>query len=236
MVQNQMTLNIISEIRESQRSQETTKIDKAGVEESEDAMKSRVEKTKRCRKLKKQLLPLKWISLFLLSTLPIFSVPNWCIRAGLNQPGIHSEQCEPDKYPNSNLMKLPPVLTTFLTLLAYALLSIFIVMRLFIKKRSNSAIIRSVGMGALMLISAIDLIWVFADDHKSTTWVVNIFNVFLILFFIRAIREIWIQFSIVMIKSVPVFIIMLSYFILFVIIGFILFANNEAANDFFTIN
>ena len=39
MVQNQMTLNIISEIRESQRSQETTKIDKAGVEESEDAMK-----------------------------------------------------------------------------------------------------------------------------------------------------------------------------------------------------
>lgn len=133
-------------------------------------------------------------------------------------------------------MKLPPALTTCLTLLAYALLSIFIVMRLFIKKRSNSAIFRSVGMGALMLISAIDLIWVFADDHKSTTWVVNIFNVFLILFFIRAIREIWIQFSIVMIKSVPVFIIMLSYFILFVIIGFILFANNESDKSFFTIN
>jgi hypothetical protein len=181
-------------------------------------------------------LPLKWISLFLLATLPIFTTPNWCIREGLNKPGIHADQCDPENHPNSNLTKLPPVLTTFLTLASYALLSIFIIMRLFIKKRSNSAKCRSICMGALMLISAIDLIWVLIDENKSTTWIVNIFNVFLVLVFIRAIREIWIQFSIVMIKSVPVFIIMLSYFLLFVIIGFIMFANNPYDKSFFTIN
>ena len=83
-------------------------------------------------------------------------------------------------------------MTTALTLIAYTLLTIFIIMRLFIKKRSASAKCRSSVMCLLMLISAGDLIWVLAASNRGTTAVVNIFNVFLILFFVRAIREIWI--------------------------------------------
>ena len=53
--------------------------------------------------------------------------------------------------------------------------------------------------------------------------------------FIRAIREIWIQFTKVLIKSVPVFIIILAYFLLFVLIGFILFGQNTDNLAFSTI-
>ena len=137
-------------------------------------------------------MPLKWISLFLLAILPIFEVPNWCIREKLYTKGFSKSQCDPENYPNSNFVKFPPALSTFLTLIAYCLLSIFVVMRLFIKKKSKSAIIRSSIMIIIMLFSSVDLIWVLADSNKSTTTIVNIFNVCLLLFFIRAIREVWI--------------------------------------------
>ena len=86
-----------------------------------------------------------------------------------------------------------------------------------------------------MLFSAGDLIWVSLDKSRTVTWVVPILNVALILFFIRAIREIWIQFTKVLIKSVPVFIIILAYFLLFVLIGFILFGQNTDNLAFSTI-
>ena len=54
---------------------------------------------------------------------------------------------------------------------------------------------------------------------------VNILNVIILLFFVRAIREVWIQFIQVVISSVPVFAFIFAYLILFIIIGFILFAN-----------
>lgn len=86
-----------------------------------------------------------------------------------------------------------------------------------------------------MLFSAGDLIWVSLDKSRTVTWVVPILNVALLLFFIRAIREIWIQFTKVLIKSVPVFIIILAYFLLFVLIGFILFGQNTDNLAFSTI-
>ena len=108
-------------------------------------------------------------------------------------------------------------------------------MRLFIKKRSSTAICRSVTMGLIMIFCTGDLIWVSLDSGRVTTWVVSILNVALILFFIRAIREVWIQFTKVLIKSVPVFIIILAYFLIFVIIGFILFGQNTDNLAFATI-
>jgi len=138
-------------------------------------------------------------------------------------------------YPNSELFKFPPTVALVLTFTAYVFLAIFVVMRLFIKKRSSSAICRSISMCAIMLFSAGDLIWVSLDKSRTVTWVVPILNVALLLFFIRAIREIWIQFTKVLIKSVPVFIIILAYFLLFVLIGFILFGQNTDNLAFSTI-
>ena len=181
-------------------------------------------------------MPLKWISLFLLAILPIFEVPNWCIRDNLYTKGFSKTECDPENYPNSNFVKFPPAFTTFLTLLAYCLLSIFVVMRLFIKKKTKSAIIRSSIMMLMMLISSIDLIWVFSDNNRSTTPIVNIFNVCLLLFFVRAIREVWIQFMQVVMFSVPVFVIIFAYFVIFILVGFIFFANSTASESFTSIN
>ena len=62
LLQNQMTLNIIMEIKErSRREDEPTEI------------------SLRCGKIRKNLVPLKWISLFLLGVIPMFQIPNWCI-------------------------------------------------------------------------------------------------------------------------------------------------------------
>lgn len=109
-------------------------------------------------------------------------------------PGVHSSQCDPINYPNSELVKLQPATTTALTILAYILLSIFIIMRLFIKKKGRGAVCRAVTMLGFILFSTIDLIWVLVSEDRASTAIVNIFNVMLLLFFVRAIREVWIQF------------------------------------------
>ena len=66
LLQDQMTLNIIMEIKERSRRED---------EPSELAI--------RCGKIRKNLVPLKWISLFLLGVIPMFQIPNWCIRDNL---------------------------------------------------------------------------------------------------------------------------------------------------------
>ena len=134
------------------------------------------------------------------------------------------------------MFKFPKQVGNGLTVIAYMLLSIFIVMRLFIKKIDGDAICRSTTMIIMMLASTIDIIWVAFDRHRSTSWIVTIFNVAIILFFVRSIREVWIQFSKVLVKSVPVFIIIIAYFLLFIIIGFIMFGQNDSSDSFRTIN
>ena len=127
-------------------------------------------------------------------------------------------------------------MTAAMYMCAYAMLSLFIIMRLFIKKRSRSAIARASFMLFIIAVCTIDLIVVVADNTKSTTTLVNILNVLLILFFVRAIREVWLQFIQVVVKSVPVFIIIFAYFIIYILTGFILFANSEIDESFATIN
>lgn len=149
---------------------------------------------------------------------------------------MRSDQCDPENYPNSNVFKLPTWLTSMLTVLAYILLSVFIIMRLFIKKKSRGAVCRAVCMLTMILTCTIDLVWVWLDDNRSTVALVNIFNVLLILFFVRAIREVWVQFVQVVIASVPVFAIIFAYLILFTIIFYIQFANNTEDQSFRTLN
>ena len=84
-----MTLNIIMEIKERSRRED---------EPSEVSL--------RCGKIRKNLVPFKWASLFLLAVIPMFQIPNWCIKDKLYTPGLKSNQCDPENYPNSNLFKL----------------------------------------------------------------------------------------------------------------------------------
>lgn len=190
----------------------------------------------KCSKWRKNIVPLKWISLFLLAVIPMFQIPNWCIRDKKYTPGLHSAQCDPENYPNSELIKLQPSTTTALTIVAYILLSVFIVMRLVIKKKSKGAICRAVCMLTIIVACTIDLMWVLMSSNRSSATIVSICNVILLLFFVRSIREVWIQFMQVVIASVPVFAIILAYLLLFIIVGFILYANVATDQSFITLN
>jgi len=90
-------------------------------------------------------------------------------------------------------------------------------------------------MITLMLGSSIEMLIVQINEHRTTITVVNIINVIIILMFVRAIREVWLQFLKVVVSSVPVFIIILSFFIMYIIIGFIFFSDNKYSYDFDTI-
>ena len=109
-------------------------------------------------------------------------------------------------------------------------------MRLIIKKKGRGAVCRAVCMLVLILASTIDLLWVLIDDGRAAAPTVNIFNVILLLFFVRSIREVWIQFIQVVIASVPVFAIIFAYLLLFIIVGFILYANVASDESFATLS
>ena len=69
MLQQQMTMNIINEIKIENRIKETpTKF------------------SMRLARTKKNLVPLKWFALFILLVLPVFQMPNWCITAEFYKP------------------------------------------------------------------------------------------------------------------------------------------------------
>ena len=80
-------------------------------------------------------------------------------------------------------------------------------------------------MLTIIVACTIDLMWVLMSSNRSSATIVSICNVILLLFFVRSIREVWIQFMQVVIASVPVFAIILAYLLLFIIVGFILYAN-----------
>ena len=85
-----MTLNIIQEIKD--RSRRETKPTELSI---------------RCRKWRKNIVPLKWVALALIIILPVLQIPNWCVKKQLFGPGtLRTDQCDPDEYPNSNLPKL----------------------------------------------------------------------------------------------------------------------------------
>ena len=65
-----MTLNIIMDIKDRSRR-----------DDDPSALSLKL------RKWRKNIVPLKWISLTLLAILPLFSTPNWCVKEGLFEPG-----------------------------------------------------------------------------------------------------------------------------------------------------
>ena len=175
MLQQQMTMNIINEIK---------------IENRLKGEPSRI--SQRLRKWKKNLVPLKYFSLFLLLVLPIFKMPAWCLSAAFYDPESPDNQCENRVYLNSNIYKLPPWVTRGLYMFAYCVLAAFIIMRLSIKKITVSVVVRSTIMLLIIAVGFVDLLLVELVAARAATYFTEFINVLIILFFIRAIREVWI--------------------------------------------
>ena len=67
MLQQQMTMNIINEIKIENR-----------IKEAPSKFSMKLARTK------KNLVPLKWFALFILLVLPVFEMPNFCINSEPN--------------------------------------------------------------------------------------------------------------------------------------------------------
>ena len=141
MLQQQMTMNIINEIKIENR-----------IKEKPSKMSLTLARTK------KNLVPLKWFALFLLLVLPVFKMPSWCINADFYDPLNPENQCENKIYITSNIYKLSPWITRGLYMLSYCILAAFIIMRLSIKKITMSVVVRSTIMLLILSVSFIDLL------------------------------------------------------------------------------
>jgi hypothetical protein len=126
---------------------------------------------------------------------------------------------------------LQPVTTHILYYLAYTILSFFIILRLFLKKRTTSSLFRAAIMLVLMLIASVDMMSSSMDGTFENFMTVFI-NVTLLLFFIRSLREVWVQIFKVMMSSAALFMIIFAYIIFFSFVGYVLFANNQEDSSF----
>ena len=105
-------------------------------------------------------------------------------------------------------------------------------MRLSIKKITISVVVRSTIMLLVLSISFVDLLVVESLQSRQTTYFTEFINVVLILFFIRSIREVWIQIIKVLIASTPVLIICMAFIVVSCYAAFILFGSNSEDDSF----
>ena len=110
------------------------------------------------------------------------------------------------------------------------MLAIFSILRLFVKKRTKSANIRTAGMLLILLISIIDQSLLIANPDRVLANYTDIINVILVVMYTRQIREVWMQIVRVVIATLPVFFILAAYNIVFSLVGSILFSSSASGD------
>jgi len=103
------------------------------------------------KKIDKNLRPLRFLALGTLIMLPIFTEPSWC--EGLKNRSDSPDRCYSNIYVNSGIPKVSNNISGSLYMAASIVLSFFLILRLFLKKRTKSAICR-----LIMLIVTITMI------------------------------------------------------------------------------
>jgi uncharacterized protein YqhQ len=99
--------------------------------------------------------------------MPFFTKPLWCIekfkdsekldmcghKDGYNYNIVKAknEKEKTNWYPSSNIYFIDPITQAKLDLAVFCILLIFVILRLFLKKRSKTSIIRSLILGGLLL-------------------------------------------------------------------------------------
>jgi hypothetical protein len=126
---------------------------------------------------------------------------------------------------------MQPTYAGLLYMFSYAILSFFIITRLFIKTRTKSAIARTVILLSFLLAGAIDFTYSsFVGSYDLETIV--FINVLFLLSYIRNLREVWIQIAKVVYGSATMFIIVLCFLIFYSLLGYALFSSNKLDESF----
>ena len=130
----------------------------------------------------------------------------------------------------SGFFKFQPRSIAFVYTITYLVLAIFSILRLFVKKRTKSANIRTAGMLLILLISIIDQSLLIANPDRVLANYTDIINVILVVMYTRQIREVWMQIVRVVIATLPVFFILAAYNIVFSLVGSILFSSSASGD------
>ena len=195
-----------------------------------------------CAKIAKKLYkfskPLKYMATFILLIIPYVTKPQWCVEkfkgtedyenCGFNRDFMSSPDYDPDTefetlgYPSSRIKKLDPVTMAIFDLSAISTLLFFTNIRLFLKKTTKTAIIRSGILSLFLTILAVDdFLTIFAGRPRYTYH--EIISFLILMFFIRSLRESWKRILIVIWDSKAIMIIIFSYMVFYALLGSVLF-------------
>lgn len=116
-------------------------------------------------------------------------------------------------------------------MISYAILTFFIISRLYIKKRTNSAIARTVIL--LTIILAALIVFIFQKhlgQYELDT--IMFLNIVFLFSFIRNLREVWIEIAKVIYGSLTIFVIVLCFLLFYSLLGYTLFSANQLSDSF----
>ena len=129
-----------------------------------------------------------------------------------------------------------PVSEAVLMIVSYLILFYFNLIRLFIKKATKTAKIRTVSISVLLIFLILSNLFVIAIGYKLNFW--HEFVSFLVLmFFIRSLRESWKRIALVIYDSTTILLVILAYIIYFSLLANAFFNNEliygEEGKDYF---
>jgi len=177
--------------------------------------------------------PLKYLAIFQQMLIPFVSKPTWCVeqvQATNEYPlcGFKTGSIEWDKLgiPSSNIPKLMPKAQAFSDVISFSILLYFTIIRVFLKKATKTAKIRTIFIsGVLLYLITLNIQEIFFHGSKSRMQPVLAF--FILFFFIRILREQWKQIFMVVFDSMQIMIIIVAYVVFFSLIGFIMFSSSN---------
>lgn len=112
----------------------------------------------------------------------------------------------------------------------YFILLYFTIIRLFLKKATKTAMIRTAVMSSLLIFMIISSILVIAIHIRITFWH-KLTSFLIIMFFIRSLRESWKRIFLVVWSSQTIMVVIIAYILYFGLLGFALFQGKTFYND-----
>lgn len=185
--------------------------------------------------------PLKWLAIFELLIIPYVTKPDWCIKKFKGTPDY--EHCgfninftnEPEfagddeytilGYPSSRITKLDPKTEAIYDSVSFVILLFFTIIRLFLKRATKTAIIRSGVISLTLIILLVENIFTITQEYPRHI-MHEVLSFLILIAFIRSLRESWKRIMLVIWDSLSIMIIILSYITFFSLLGFTLFSND----------
>lgn len=128
-------------------------------------------------------------------------------------------------YPSSRITKLEPKTMAIMNSIAFAILIFFTLIRLFLKRTTKTAIVRSGIISLTLLVLLIENVLIIHYDY-TRHFIHELLSFLILIVFIRSLRESWKRIILVVMDSMAIMVIIAAYLTFYSLLGFTLFAND----------